>query len=90
MRGWEGTHCFISCAGTHQAIDPRQQQQQQLTPLSTTTPKPNTGVYLPYSLPRRFLTKTPLLLAFDNFHFTPLVPMDPGKAARVPLVKGAT
>lgn len=47
-----------------------------------------TGIYLPYALPRRFVARTPLLLAFDSFHFSPLVPMDPSKPARVPLVQG--
>ncbi len=45
------------------------------------------GVYLPLELPRTLCSRTPLLLAYDGFHFSPLVPVDPSRLSRVPLAK---
>jgi len=44
------------------------------------------GVYLPLELPRHVCSRTPLVLAYDSFHFSPLVPADPSRLSQVPLV----
>lgn len=44
------------------------------------------GIYLPLQLPRSLCWSSPVVLAFDSFHFSPLLPLgDPKQPARVPL-----
>jgi len=44
------------------------------------------GVYLPLELPRQNCSRMPLVLAYDNFHFSPLLPVDPSLPSYLPLV----